>query len=62
MISGGVPDGANTPCHSYASKPGSVSATVGTSGSVANLPRPVCARHLIVPDCTWPIEAAALEK
>src|SRR5262249_54798967 len=36
MISGGVPFGTPTPAHVLASYPGTVSAIVGTSGSMSN--------------------------
>src|SRR5258708_12552225 len=43
MISFGVPLGTPTPCHALASKPGTTSLTVGTSGSPANRVLPATA-------------------
>ncbi len=40
-MAAGVLDGSTTPCHDVISKPGSVSATVGNSGSSASRFAPV---------------------
>jgi hypothetical protein len=53
MISGGVPFGTPTPAHVLASYPGTVSAIVGTSGSMSNrlLPATPSARSAPVRTC-----------
>jgi hypothetical protein len=56
-ISGGVPLGMPTPAHDLASYPGSVSAMLGTSGSMSNRRLPATPSARKAPVRTWGIEA-----